>query len=193
MLSITPLDTDGTQPSGRIIPIEGDVSSKDSLTVAAEQVRQKHGYVNVLLPNAGINGPSLTTLPQDPSLSDVSVHLQSWSAEEFNRTFEVNTTGMFLTVAAFLPLLDEGNRRGGLKQKSQIIATSSIGGFNRRPLVGFAYGGSKAAVIHISKQLSTFLGPHGIRSNVLAPGCKYRTTTAPIRETAKCKIIEGGS
>lgn len=79
---------------------------------------------------------------------------------------------MFNTAAAFLELLDAGNKRGNLKQKSQIIATSSIGAFNRNPLVGFAYGGSKAAVIHIIKQLSSYLGQFDIRANVIAPGCK---------------------
>lgn len=148
------------------------MTSKESLEAAAEEIRNARGYINVLLPNAGINGPSFASLPTEPTLSDISAHLLSWTPSEFNNTFSVNTTGMFFTVAAFLPLLDEGNKRGDLKQKSQIIATSSIGGFNRKPLVGFAYGGSKAAVIHIAKQLSTYLGTYGIRSNVIAPGCK---------------------
>ena len=149
------------------------MTSKESLQAAASKIREAHGYINVLLPNAGINGPSLATLPSNPSLADISSHLLSWTNADFDKTFSVNTTGMFFTVAAFLELLDEGNKRGDLKQKSQIIATSSIGGFNRRPLVGFAYGGSKAAAIHIAKQLSTYLGPYGIRSNVIAPGCKF--------------------
>lgn len=143
---------------------------------AAEQIRQAHGYINVLLPNAGINGPNFGSLPSNPSLADISTKLLSWTTADFNNTFSVNTSGMFFTVAAFLELLDEGNKRSNLKQKSQIIATSSIGAFNRKPLVGFAYGGSKAAVVHISKQLSTYLGPYGIRSNVLAPGCKCFTS-----------------
>lgn len=132
----------------------------------------------MLLPNAGINGPSLTPLSPDSSLADISSHLLSWTPADFDKTFSVNATGMFFTVAAFLELLDEGNKRSDLKQKSQIIATSSIGAFNRKPLVGFAYGGSKAAVVHIAKQLSTYLGPYGIRSNVLAPGCKCPTGLA---------------
>lgn len=166
------------QGSGKIIPLEGDVTSKESLLEAAEEVRKAHGYINVLLPNAGINGPGLGSLPANPSLEDISAHLLSWTQEDFNDTFAVNTTGLFFTIAAFLQLLDEGNKRSTLKQKSQIIATSSIGAFNRRPLVGFAYGGSKAAVVHISKQLSTYLGPYGIRSNIIAPGCEFASVPA---------------
>jgi NAD(P)-dependent dehydrogenase (short-subunit alcohol dehydrogenase family) len=67
--------------------------------------------------------------------------------------------------------LDAGNKKGNVEQKSQVIATSSIGGFNRVPLAGFAYGTSKAAATHLMKQFATSLAPHDIRSNVIAPGC----------------------
>jgi NAD(P)-dependent dehydrogenase (short-subunit alcohol dehydrogenase family) len=87
----------------------------------------------------------------------------------------INSTAMFYTMLAFLPLLDAGNKdpssptiKTGVK--SQFIATSSIGAFSRRPGAGFAYAGSKAAVIHMVKQLSTNLVPYQIRANVIAPG-----------------------
>jgi NAD(P)-dependent dehydrogenase (short-subunit alcohol dehydrogenase family) len=76
-----------------------------------------------------------------------------------------------MTVAAFLGLLDAGNQKGNVEQKSQIVITSSIGAYNRVPL-GWAYGASKAAVIHLSKQFSTVFSGHDIRSNVIAPGCR---------------------
>jgi NAD(P)-dependent dehydrogenase (short-subunit alcohol dehydrogenase family) len=78
---------------------------------------------------------------------------------------------------AFLKLLDLGNKNGNVKQKSQVIAISSIGAFNRVPLAGFAYSASKAAVIHLMKQFATALVPWDIRSNVIAPGCMlYRSS-----------------
>jgi NAD(P)-dependent dehydrogenase (short-subunit alcohol dehydrogenase family) len=81
-------------------------------------------------------------------------------------------TGTFFTIAAFLQLLDEGNKRGNLKQKSQVIVTSSVSAFSRASSSGFAYSGSKAAIVHMSKQLSSCLGPYEIRVNVIAPGSK---------------------
>jgi NAD(P)-dependent dehydrogenase (short-subunit alcohol dehydrogenase family) len=126
----------------------------------------------VLVANAGLSGPSLQGLAADAPIEDVAGHMLGWTTESFNETFAINTTGVFFTAASFLTLLDAGNKNGGLKQKSQIIVTSSIGGFNRNPLVGFAYGGSKAALTHITKQLSTFLGPYRIRANIIAPGCE---------------------
>jgi len=82
----------------------------------------------------------------------------------------LNTVAVWYTVVAFLGLLDAGNKNANVEQKSQVIATSSIGGFNRNVPGGFAYGQSKAATTHMMKQLATNLAPLGIRSNILAPG-----------------------
>lgn len=167
------MNTINLQKHGNIKPIQGDVINKSDLDRAVSIVKESHGHVNVVIANAGIGGPSLHSLPDSPDISEFREHLWSWSSESFTETFQVNTTGVFNTAAAFLGLLDEGNKRGNLKQKSQIIATSSIGAFNRSPLLGYAYGGSKAAVVHIFKQLSTSLVPYGIRANVIAPGCEF--------------------
>jgi NAD(P)-dependent dehydrogenase (short-subunit alcohol dehydrogenase family) len=80
---------------------------------------------------------------------------------------------VWYTIIAFLGLLDTGNKKGNVEQKSQVIATSSIGSFNRTVPGGFAYGQSKAATTHMMKQLATSLAPLGIRSNILAPGRKF--------------------
>lgn len=104
-----------------------------------------------------------------PSLETVHEFLWKTTAEDFNHTFMINTTAMFYTFLALLPLLDAGNKRGH-HSHSQFIATSSIGAYSRRPGAGFAYAGSKAAVIQIVKQLSTWFAPYRIRANVIAPG-----------------------
>jgi NAD(P)-dependent dehydrogenase (short-subunit alcohol dehydrogenase family) len=130
------------------------------------------GYVNLVVANSGISGPTLSGLAKDASLQDFRSHLWNWDPDEFNKTYAVNSTAVFYTVAAFLELLDKGNKAGNVTQRSQVIATSSIGAFNRVPLAGYAYGSSKAAVVHMMKQFSTCLVPYNIRSNVIAPGCK---------------------
>ncbi|KAI5928776.1 short-chain dehydrogenase/reductase [Camillea tinctor] len=159
-----------TAKHGNIRIIQGDVTNKDDLERAVSQIKSAEGYVNVVIANSGITGPTLAGLPEKPDISDFQNHLQNWNSDEFMNTFAVNVGGVFNTATAFLGLLDEGNKRGDLKQRSQIIATSSIGAFNRVPLLGFAYSSSKAAVVHMMKLLSTALVPFNIRANVLAPG-----------------------
>ncbi|KAI9800937.1 MAG: hypothetical protein M1833_003074 [Piccolia ochrophora] len=168
---------------GTIIPLVGDVTSSTSLSALASQISSEMGYINLLIANSGIGGPPTQIFNQSPParLSELISSLQATSAEDFTQTFAVNTTAVYYTVLAFLALLDAGNAEGNMGgTKSQVIATSSIGGFNRKVPAGIAYGTSKAAVTHLMKQLATGLVPYGIRSNVLAPGLYPSELAAPI-------------
>ncbi|KAI1429122.1 hypothetical protein F5Y12DRAFT_728182 [Xylaria sp. FL1777] len=161
-----------TAKHNNIRPIVGDVTSKSSLAAAATAIgSETGGYVDLVIANSGISGPVLNDLPKDADLATLHNYLASWDTAALDQTLSTNVTGVFNTTVAFLPLLDAGNKREGRpKQRSQIIATGSIGAYNRIPLAGYAYNASKAAVHHMMKQFATNLAPYGIRSNVIAPG-----------------------
>ncbi|VUC32567.1 unnamed protein product, partial [Clonostachys rosea] len=167
-----------TAKNGNIHAIQGDVTNKEDLERAAKQIRSAHGYINIVFANAGIGGPSLAELKPEASIEELQNHLWNWGSDDFTHTFAVNATGVFNTVVAFLQLLDQGNKQGNISQKSQVIAISSIGAFNRRPGLGYAYSASKAAVTHIFKQLATTLVPYDIRANIIAPGFYLSELTA---------------
>jgi NAD(P)-dependent dehydrogenase (short-subunit alcohol dehydrogenase family) len=159
------------QRHGKIIPLQADVTKKDDLAKIVTQITSTDGYINVLIANSGISGPSVNGITPTSTFTELRDALWSTSSADFTQTFEVNTTAVFFTVAAFLDLLDAGNKKGNMSQTGQVIVTSSIGGYNRIALAGFAYGTSKAATTHLVKVLATLLTPHGIRSNAIAPGC----------------------
>ncbi|EDU51554.1 FabG Dehydrogenase with different specificities related to short-chain alcohol dehydrogenase [Pyrenophora tritici-repentis] len=159
-----------TAKHGNIHYFKADVTSKSDLLAAVDHIASKSGYVNLVVANSGITGPTLRTLDKNASLTEFRDHLWNWDMEEFNQTFALNTTAAFFTVVAFLELLDKGNKAGNLQQKSQVICIASAGAFNRVPMAGYAYAGSKSAAVHIMKQLATNLVPYDIRSNVIAPG-----------------------
>ncbi|PFH59644.1 hypothetical protein XA68_12080 [Ophiocordyceps unilateralis] len=160
---------------GQVIhPVVCDVTSKDSLAAAAERVRKDVGYCDVVFANSGIATANVGEAMRNIANSTIKSLQQSlWepSMEEFSQTFHVNVTGAFYTAVAFLHLLDEGNKRAVVPQKSQVIMTSSVAGYARMaPLSGFAYSSSKAAVTHLSKQLASSLTHFKIRVNTIAPG-----------------------
>ncbi|EFX04763.1 short chain dehydrogenase reductase [Grosmannia clavigera kw1407] len=163
-----------TAKHANIFPIVGDVTSKADLERAAAEVEAAHGHVDIVIANAGIGGPGMVELPANATLDQFRQHISTWTAEAFTQTFAVNTTAVFNTAAAFLGLLDAANKRNGNRapspKKSQIVAVSSISAFYRQPVHGYAYSASKAAVVHMMKQLATSLVPYGIRANVIAPG-----------------------
>ncbi|KAF8461346.1 hypothetical protein BDZ91DRAFT_737186 [Kalaharituber pfeilii] len=160
---------------GRIIPIVGDVTSKASLQAMVDQITAEIGYINLLVANSGITGPLQKALvTQASNYPDVaSVRKFLWDNHDedlWASTFQTNITGVYLTTVAFLDLLDEGNRRKVVTQTSQVVAVSSTAAFHRLPGTGIAYSASKAGMTHMMKMMSTILGSHNIRVNIVAPG-----------------------
>jgi NAD(P)-dependent dehydrogenase (short-subunit alcohol dehydrogenase family) len=173
-------------PGGSIIPIVGDVTSKQSLRRCFEKVKAQVDHIDVLVANSGISGPGVATVDKDQKplpFDQLVENMWKPEPEEVNSTYAVNLTGIHFTVAAFLPLLDAANKlrpeptKDNFRPRPQIITTGSIGGFNRRPLGNFSYGPSKSGVQHLTKQLATALVPYDIRANVIAPGLYYSEMT----------------
>lgn len=182
------LDSAARETQG-LVPVQCDVTSKASLQAAVDKITADTGYINLLVANSGLVG-TRNTWGQGKSIQDIRrAMFTEHSMEDFTEAFNVNVTGAFFTIGAFLELLDAGNHKalqvdgyGGLVEpgiavpaiQSQVVVTSSISAFIRGPTTPPSYGGSKAAILHLAKQASSQLAPHGIRVNVLAPGCKLR-------------------
>ncbi|KMU88389.1 short chain dehydrogenase/reductase family protein [Coccidioides immitis H538.4] len=174
-----------------VIPIECDVTSKESLQAAVDKVTKEVGYINVLWCNSGTSGPESPELTSSSSLDQFIEANWRHSVEEYAETFKVNTAGFWYTAIAFLKLLHLGNERGNGMHRSQIIGTCSTLGFGRFAATGrFAYGQSKASQTHMMKQLSTHLVPYGIRVNMVAPGHMTSSMTASGYDPSKL-IPEG--
>ncbi|BAE55211.1 hypothetical protein F9C07_1003558 [Aspergillus flavus] len=153
-----------------VIPIQCDVTDQSSLKAAVARIEADTGYINLLIANSGIAGPS-GSVPPGSSIAELQETLYNIPMQDFTNTFHVNCTAVFYTTIAFLGLLDAGNKNGSYSNgRSQVIATSSIGSFNRRISAGFAYSTSKAATTMMMKVLATYLVPYRIRANVLCPG-----------------------
>ncbi|KAI2464234.1 hypothetical protein F4781DRAFT_413691 [Annulohypoxylon bovei var. microspora] len=158
-------------PHGNIIPLQGDVTSKDDLDAVVAKITADVGFINLLFCNSGISGPNHFGMPKDPSVSQMRDFIwQNWSQEDFTNTLGVNVTSVFFTAIAFTELLSRGNDKESQKVSSQIVVTASIASFLRVGPTGFAYLMSKVAVNHMAKSLSSYLVPYRIRVNCLNPG-----------------------
>ncbi|EMC92966.1 hypothetical protein BAUCODRAFT_37877 [Baudoinia panamericana UAMH 10762] len=154
-----------------IVPIVGDVTSKESLCEVAEQIEKDVGYINLLCCNSGTMPPPLGADSSKMSIQDYRKKCLESKTEDWNQTYATNSASIFFTTMAFLELLDAGNKKGNCPgRNSQVLVTTSIAGFLRQPQTLSAYGSSKAAATHLIKHLGSALIPYSIRVNGLAPG-----------------------
>lgn len=124
-----------------------DVSEPDQVTAAVNQTISKFGRIDALVNNAGIA---------------VFKPVMETTLEEWSRVFAVNLNGSFICTQACVPyMLVVG---GG-----SIVNITSISG-TRASTLRVAYGTSKAALMHLTKQQAAELGNQGIRVNAVSPG-----------------------
>ncbi|VUC34301.1 unnamed protein product [Clonostachys rosea] len=163
-----------------VIPIQCDVTSKESLAQAVEAIEKDSGYLNLLVCNSGIGGPQVKLPTPDTTAEEwANAHLEV-DFDEYVKTFSVNTAAVWFTTMACLKLLDLGNKKGNLEQTSQVIITSSIASFNKKAPGGWAYGQSKAGATLAAKQLAVALPQWNIRANCIAPGLFPSEMSEPI-------------
>lgn len=107
----------------------------------------------------------------DADVGEIQKSLWSLPWEEFQRTFEVNSTALYYSTVAFLDLLDKGNQHGITGVTSQVINIASISAFRRedRPF-SVAYNLTKQAAVHLTKVFSSMLVQYDIRVNAICPG-----------------------
>ncbi|KAI0553899.1 short chain dehydrogenase [Xylaria curta] len=153
-----------------IVPVACDVTSVEALQAAVSHIEQDAGFVNLLVCNSGIAGPFGIRPKPETTLDEFVSANMAVSIDDYTNTFAVNTSAVWYTTMAFLKLLGAGNARANVEQKSQVVAISSIGGFNKINTGGFAYGQSKAACTHLIKHLSVVLPQWDIRANLICPG-----------------------
>jgi NAD(P)-dependent dehydrogenase (short-subunit alcohol dehydrogenase family) len=124
-----------------------DVAEPGQVRAAIEQVAARFGRIDALVNNAGIA---------------VFKPLLETTYEEWTRVLAVNLTGPFLCTQACAAVMHKGG--GG-----SVVNIGSISGV-RASTLRVAYGTSKAALAHLTKQLAAELGNAGIRVNGVAPG-----------------------
>jgi meso-butanediol dehydrogenase / (S,S)-butanediol dehydrogenase / diacetyl reductase len=131
----------------RVLAVPCDVSSPAEVEAAARAVMAKWGRVDALVNNAGVAvfKPALET-----------------SFEEWRHVLGTNLDGAFLCTQAFGAIMKA-------QKKGAIVNIASISGL-RASTLRVAYGTSKAAIIHLTKQYAVELGNFGVRVNAVCPG-----------------------
>jgi NAD(P)-dependent dehydrogenase (short-subunit alcohol dehydrogenase family) len=132
--------------SDRVLPVQLDVTSGESVRRAVEACRTELGGLDTLVNCAGVFA---------------FLGLDEMREEEWDRLIDINLKGVFLCCQAAAPLL----RRNG---RGRVVNISSDAGKKGFPLIS-AYCASKFGVIGFSKAIAGELAPFGVTVNCVCP------------------------
>jgi meso-butanediol dehydrogenase / (S,S)-butanediol dehydrogenase / diacetyl reductase len=149
-------DTMG-ESAPRVLALHCDVSSPAQVAAAVSKTVEAFGRIDALVNNAGVA---------------VFKPIGETGYDEWRWVMATNLDGPFLCTQACAPLM---LKQGG----GAVVNIASISGL-RASTLRVAYGTSKAALIHLTKQQAVEYGNAGIRVNAIAPG--------PV-ETAMAKAV----
>ncbi|MCC3156161.1 SDR family oxidoreductase [Hymenobacter sp. 15J16-1T3B] len=129
------------------LPVVADVCDERDAQLVVSETLSRYGRLDIVVCNAGVGSFNL---------------LENFSAEEWDRMFDVNVKGTFLLCKAALPHLKE-------QQRGHIIGIASD--VSKRTFVhGTAYGASKYAQHAVLDALRKEARPYGIKVSVIYPG-----------------------
>jgi NAD(P)-dependent dehydrogenase (short-subunit alcohol dehydrogenase family) len=125
-----------------------DVCDSAAIEEAMAAVKERFGRIDALFNNAG-------------TVFGAAHPLHEYDVEAWQRTIDVNLTGMLRVTQAAVPLM--------LGAPAAVVNTSSRAGKAPAPTNG-AYSVSKAGMIMATKVMAVELAPQGIRVNAICPG-----------------------
>jgi NAD(P)-dependent dehydrogenase (short-subunit alcohol dehydrogenase family) len=137
--------------AGLLLGLHADVSSPEQVREAFARIDARFGRVDALVNNAGVA---------------VFKRIGETTWEDWKYVLNTNLDGPFLCTQAAAPLMLR-ERQGG--PGGAVVNIASISGL-RASTMRVAYGTSKAAIIHLTKQQAIEYGNAGIRVNCVAPG-----------------------
>ena len=124
-----------------------DVADPEAIDRVVSNVADRHGRVDVLVANAGVD------LPRAPSVAETT-------DEEWERVLAVNATGLFRCCRAVVPVMPSGGSVVTVASINSFVAWSNDA----------AYTASKGAALQFTRSLALDLVGRGIRANCVCPG-----------------------
>jgi len=135
-----------TDKGGKAVSVQADVSKPADITKLFAETKRAYGKLDVLVNNAGVYE---------------FAPLESITAEQFHRLFDLNVLGLLLTTQEAVKHIGDGG--GSIINISSVVGPMPVEN-------GSVYSATKAAVDALTIALSKELGAKKIRVNSINPG-----------------------
>ncbi|CCT61186.1 hypothetical protein [Plenodomus lingam JN3] len=152
------------QPGAKAYSIPADSSKISEIERLVKEVEQHTDHVDILFANAGATWGSYFDQVDEKN---------GW-----DKVMDLNVKGVFA------PLLE---KRASVEDPSRVIVTGSVAGIgtgSSGESGAYSYAASKAAVLHLARNLAVELGPRHILVNSIAPGFFMSKMAAVLMERA---------
>ena len=137
---------------GECISLPADLAGLEGINSLAQELSSRESKLDILINNAGVSwGASMDEFPEI-----------GW-----DKVMDTNVKGVFFLTQKLLPLL---RASASSENPARVINIGSIDGILTPAMDTFSYGASKAAVHHLTRQLSAHLIKEDINANAIAPG-----------------------
>lgn len=156
------------------LPLPTDVSDEASVIQAVQQVEREFGGLDIVVANAGIE-----------LIDEGDARVDELELEAWQRTIDVNLTGVFLTCKHGIRLMLKGV--GG-----SVVCTVSPTSFYAAGPREHAYTASKGGVASLVRIMAADYARDGIRVNGVLPGFTNTPLNAPVLSdpTAVAEIVK---
>ncbi len=145
-------------------PLLTDVTDETSVAAAFDDVRRRHGRLDVLY-----NCAAVQLIGEDAPVHELDIDV-------WQRTHDVNLRGVYLTNKHGVRLMMESGAGGS------IINAGSPTGLTMSGAGWHAYSSSKAGVMALTRIMAADYAPYGIRVNGIVPGSIETTLTKPLMD-----------
>lgn len=148
-----------------------DVTDRESLDAAGDEIMARFGRLDVLVNNAAIND-----MFESPEATADLSRFESYPVELFEKSLRVNVTGMFLASQRLGHYMVEAGRGSIINIASTYGMVAPDQRLYRRPdgsqdfFKTPAYPTTKGAVLSFTRFLAAYWGSAGVRVNSLSPG-----------------------
>jgi len=151
----------------RALALKCDVTSREDVALALDEVEKSWGKLHILVNNAGISGRTPLSSPGPPGEE---------KDELWDRILATNLNGSYLVTRHALPLMSSGD--GRIVNMSSVLGRFGVSGYT-------AYCTAKHGILGFTRALALELAPRGITVNALCPGwVETDMADQGIRETA---------